>query len=258
VAQSEELLPPKGLIVDGHRTIFTESGRALFEYFREHGDLKPNEHVLDVGCGAGRLAVPLTGYLSAEGGYEGFDISQPRIEWLTEAVTSRFPNFGFTHADLYNRTYNWKAKTRPSDYRFPYDDDRFDFAIAMSLFTHMLPGDIDHYFAEIARVLRPGARWVGSFFLINDESLRLLDETKESRRDPAFSAVDALFSHDHGNYRVSNPELPETVVALDEDYVLTLYEQSGFEVRQPIHYGRWPGRDSTVPGGQDLIFANRV
>lgn len=38
-------------------------------------NLIPGERVLDVGCGVGRMAIPLTRYLSAEGSYEGFDVA---------------------------------------------------------------------------------------------------------------------------------------------------------------------------------------
>ena len=53
---------------------FKETGNLFFQYFIELGELKPSERVLDVGCGIGRMAIPLTKYLDERGRYEGFDI----------------------------------------------------------------------------------------------------------------------------------------------------------------------------------------
>lgn len=49
-------------------------GEQFLQYFIELGGLKPSDRVLDVGCGIGRLAIPLTQYLDARGGYAGLDI----------------------------------------------------------------------------------------------------------------------------------------------------------------------------------------
>lgn len=48
-------------------------GEHFLGHFRNLCDLKPGEVVLDVGCGVGRMAVPLTGFLSPKGRYEGFE-----------------------------------------------------------------------------------------------------------------------------------------------------------------------------------------
>jgi len=48
-------------------------GRLFLPHLIELGELKPTHTVLDVGCGIGRVAIPLTKFLS-EGMYYGFDI----------------------------------------------------------------------------------------------------------------------------------------------------------------------------------------
>ena len=48
-------------------------GRRFLEQFVALGGLKPDHHVLDVGCGIGRMALPLTTFLSAGGEYREFD-----------------------------------------------------------------------------------------------------------------------------------------------------------------------------------------
>ena len=66
LGRRDELTPPRRLIFIG-RGRFLEIGKEFTEHFKQLVDLKPNQHVLDVGCGIGRIAIPLTRYLSADG-----------------------------------------------------------------------------------------------------------------------------------------------------------------------------------------------
>jgi SAM-dependent methyltransferase len=65
-----EVLPPKSLqkFVGGD---YKDIGVLLLSYLVDLCGLQPEEAVLDVGCGSGRAALPLTGYLSSEGRYAG-------------------------------------------------------------------------------------------------------------------------------------------------------------------------------------------
>ena len=83
--------------------------------------LKPDERVLDAGCGIGRIAVPLTEYLDESGGYEGFDIAPEGIAWCRENITPRYPNFRFQVADIYNKSYNPEGSQKADEYEFPYE-----------------------------------------------------------------------------------------------------------------------------------------
>jgi SAM-dependent methyltransferase len=149
-----DLVPPRWLnpIGDGD---FESTGAEFLEYFNRFGELRPSHHVLDVGCGIGRMARPLTKYLTT-GGYEGFDIVPSGIEWCQKNITPRYPNFRFALADIRNQEYNRYGLVSASEYRFPYDDAHFDFAFLTSVFTHMRPLDVSRYLAELGRVLAPG------------------------------------------------------------------------------------------------------
>ena len=53
-----------------HNIVIAEFGAVdneFLENFMEHGQLRPDGRVLDVGCGLGRMALPMTGYSSLTG-----------------------------------------------------------------------------------------------------------------------------------------------------------------------------------------------
>lgn len=243
-----ELAPPEGMLgMFGGPQGFASSGRNWVAYFREVCELEPDESVLDVGCGAGRVAVALTDYLTG-GTYEGLDVAAERVRWCQENITPRWPSFRFQVADVLNRASNPDGGGRGSDYRFPYEDASFGFAWLISVFTHMLPDDVEQYLGELRRVLRPGGRLLITWELLNEESLRLLDQGKARQELPV----------DRGDYRCKSEEVPERLVAYREEFVRELYEKVGLELDQ-IRYGRWSGRE-VEPGqfmGQDVVLARR-
>ncbi|SRR6266404_1785577 len=72
-AQAQELTPPDELMfVGGGLEDFNKVGEAFLRDFQIRCRLRPNERVLDVGCGVGRIAIPLTEFLNSDARYEGF------------------------------------------------------------------------------------------------------------------------------------------------------------------------------------------
>jgi SAM-dependent methyltransferase len=110
----KELLPPwvKWGNKDGQELI--ETGDQILAYFITACGLQPNAHVLDIGCGIGRMAVALTHYLTNEGGYDGIDIIPGVIKWCTRKITRQYPRFCFHFADVYNKDYNTRGRVKAS------------------------------------------------------------------------------------------------------------------------------------------------
>src|SRR5260370_25414931 len=77
-----DLIPPSELQFVGTGD-FLAIGREFLGIFRDAGGLEPHHQVLDIGCGNGRMALPLMEFLSCDGSYEGFDILQEGIDWVT-------------------------------------------------------------------------------------------------------------------------------------------------------------------------------
>ncbi len=245
LGRRDPLTPPKGKVFFGGGN-FNRVGEEYFRYFVEFGGLKPDERVLDVGCGIGRMAVPLTRYLSDRGSYEGIDVFPRGIAWCQENITLRYPNFRFRVADIKNKEYNPGGRFAASEYEFPYADASFDFVLLTSVFTHLLPDEVENYLSEIRRVLAPGGRCFASFFLLNEDSL-------DSIRSGT-STID--FRHDFGGYRTKDRETPEAAIAYPEDYVRSLYAERDLSIVEPIRYGAWPGRRDFL-SYQDVVVALR-
>src|SRR5579875_325230 len=172
------LVPPRCLnfVGDGD---FEKTGEEFLAYFVKLGGLQPHHRVLEVGCGIGRMARPLTRFLTA-GTYDGVDIVPKGIRWCQRNITPRYPNFRFHLADVYNKEYNRRGRYRASEYRFPFAANQFDFVFLTSVFTHMLAPDMKNYMREIGRVLRPGGVSLMTLFLLNGQSFRLQSERASS------------------------------------------------------------------------------
>jgi SAM-dependent methyltransferase len=247
---SNELVPPASMIFDGSRSQddFVAVGDRFTKYFLiGHAGLKPDERVLDLGSGIGQKARVLAAYLSERGSYEGLDIVEAGITWCAERY-SKYTNFHFQLADVYSSHYNALSKHRACEYALPYDDTEFDLVFLASVFTHMLPADMENYFTEISRVLKPGSRCVISYFLLGPESLRRVGAGLNTIKIPFRYECDAELC------LVADTSSPETTVAHEEQYVRALYERNGLSMTE-ITYGSWCGRREFINFLQDVIIA---
>ena len=236
-------VPPPGLHDVGGGD-FEFVGNRFLGFLKEAG-LTPGDDVLDMGCGIGRIAVPLTQFLDSTSRYAGFDIETKAIDWCNEEVVALHEGFSFHFANLYNEAYNPKSTTLAQDFRFPYEDDSFDFALATSLFTHLLPKDMEHYLAEVVRVLRPDGTLFITYFLLNEE---IRDRRSSWKRTLHFKfELDCCW--------VNSEKVPEAVVAYDQADVEKAYDAAGLSITD-IQYGRWSGIESHTH--QDIVVASPV
>ena len=238
-------IPPKRLqhfVGDGD---FRAIGEEFLGLARELGGLASDDHVLDIGSGFGRMALPLTRYLSARGSYDGLEIMPNAVRWCKRNITSSHPSSRFHHVDVYNRLYNPKGRLPEETFVFPFDANAFDFTLLMSVFTHMLPPTVKHYLAEIARVLRPGGTVLATAFLLDPISRAAIEAGSGTFR----------FTHQLTDQGVmtNNLAIPEAAIAYPVGYLEQLVESSGLTFSRPVHPGTWSGR----PDGrstQDIVI----
>lgn len=225
--QRDNLTPPRGMIYTGSGD-FRQSGEQLVGNFQQLCGLQPHHSVLDIGSGIGRIAIPLTRFLNKEGRYEGFDVVKKGVDWCQTCITSRFPNFRFQYISLENDLYRSDGSSA-SSFRFPYPDASFDFAIANSVFTHMLPLEVDNYLGELRRLLRPGGLAYLTFFVFDENTAW----------PTGFD-----FPYDYGHYRLMDDVVKSANVAFMENHLQSMVSGNGLKI-QRLYYGYWRGLPKT-------------
>jgi SAM-dependent methyltransferase len=239
------LAPPPELrfVGDGD---FRAVGNEFLALFTRLAGLQPSHRVLDVGCGVGRMAVPLLDFLSPEGSYEGFDVVPAAVDWCRENISARNPKFRFQLADIRNEYYYSAGNRAAEDYVFPYADRSFDLVILTSVFTHLMPAAAANYLKEIRRVLKPEGRCFGTWLVMNEESRRLIAEGR--------SVLPLV--HPHHDVVSTNPSAPLEGIGIDEQRVLAMYKDAGLALQSPVYFGHWCGRQDGVTF-QDVVIARR-
>jgi SAM-dependent methyltransferase len=243
LGRRKALVPPRYLNFAGDGD-FEATGDEFFRYLVDFGGLRPEHKVLEVGSGIGRMARPLTMFLTS-GGYEGLDIVPEGITWCRKHISSVYSNFRFQLADVYNLMYNPRGQVQAGEYRFPFQDNEFACSFLVSVFTHMRKIEMENYLAEIARILQPGGRCLITFFLLNEESRRLIRQGR--------SSLNFVFSLD--GCWTDDESVPERLIAFDEESIAAIYDRLGL-VREPVRYGSWCGRDVYL-SYQDIIVARK-
>ena len=241
-----DLLPPQEMIDFVGEGDFRLVGETFLIYLKKLGGLKPHESILDLGCGCGRMAIPLTRYLDTTGAYHGLDIYKDGIEWCAEHITSKFPNFRFQSVDIYNKRYNPGGNESASSFRFPYQDDHFDVVFAASVFTHLCKKEMLWYLSEISRVLKKNGRCLVSFFLFN--------ETAKYDVDPKRNNLE--FNYVFGEYRAEREDDLEYAIAYDEKFIRTSCYNNKLWIREPITYGLQDVVTAVKIGNPWILAAN--
>lgn len=218
-------------------------GEHVFSVVREHCNVIPQDDVLDIGSGCGRVASHFLNYTT--GRYIGLDVVEPMVQWCQEHLSPLRRNFEFVHADISNTHYSQDGASA-AEYEFPFASASFDVVFATSVFTHLLPSSAAQYAREIARVLKPGGRALLTFMLINDDlRARTFDGHPPDTRLP----------YRRGGCYLLMPDNPEAVVGFEQEDAEALIKATGLLV-EDISIGSWTG----VPGGwsyQDCILVNK-
>lgn len=219
---------------------FRSCGAEFLGHFKEIAQLHDHERVLDVGCGPGRMAIPLAETMAGIS-YEGFDVSRPCIEWCQAAITTAYSDFRFQWADVKNGTYQAGGRQDPATFKFPYPDKTFDLVLMVSVLTHLPIAAAQNYLIETQRVLKSGGRLFATAFVMDD---RAQDNVKAGRSGLKF------VPHSPSFWTV-NPGCPEDAVAFEPTLLTHLFTEAGLSLE--IRRGKWDG--SPGYSGHDLILA---
>ena len=164
------------------------------------------------------------------------------IEWCQAEYADAGP-FEFMHADVFNKRYNKTGRVAASDFKFPFEDNRFDRVFLTSVFTHMFADDVENYFSEIARVLKADGKALVTWFL--------LDDISRQSQHPVLN-----FQHAIDEVSLTTVKSnPEAAIAFDLGFVTNLYEKNGLDITS-IEHGHW-ARPQSPHNLQDLIVATK-
>jgi SAM-dependent methyltransferase len=144
--------------VGGH---WDEIGMLQFEFLKARG-LTPSNTLLDIGCGTLRGGRHFISFLNA-GNYTGMDISPNAIEYAEQLVKQEGME------DKRPKLVLSQAK----DLQFTeFPQTRFDFILAQSVFTHLMPKHIAECFAHVGKIMKPHSLFFFTYFR-SDKSKRM-------------------------------------------------------------------------------------
>jgi SAM-dependent methyltransferase len=223
---------------------FELTGRHIQTKLVHDAGLKGESHILDIGSGCGRIAIPLTESIDLSGSYYGLEAVRAMVNWCHRKITPKFPQFHFIHCDVYNKFYNPKGKERDESYQFPFNANQFDLIIATSIFTHLQPAAAQNYIRQCARVMKSDGILFMTCFLI---------ENGDHSSDGNLQFTNPL----EGGAFAAKASTPECAAAYPIQWFLERFEESHFAFVPPVRWGSWAGKASAYSGQDVLIFRKR-
>jgi len=150
-------LPPPRLRMGGAHfrsdEDFLAGARADVAELQQWCGLCADSHVVDWGCGAGRLAVGLRETVGRVADYHGIDIQQRLVGWAERWLTA--PGYRFTRVDVTHAHYNPAGRV---DRSLPVADGSVDVFYAYSVFSHLAGEDTVGYLGALRLALAPEGR----------------------------------------------------------------------------------------------------
>lgn len=223
---------------------FRAIGEEFVNHLIDYAGLGPDDRVLDVGCGIGRIAIPLTQYLGPAGRYLGFDVVADAIAWCREHVAPLHAGFRFETLDVRHPLYNPSGARAASETRWPAGDASVDVVLIASVFTHLTETEAAWFLAETARVLKPGGHCLSSWFLTEGD--RVSEATDYRLR---FAAGTDAFLYNAG------PGEPTAAVAVPLAWVRDRLAGTSLRLSRHVR-GRWSG--SAGGAYQDLLVLRKA
>ncbi len=210
---------------------FQAIGAEFLRHFVTLGGLRRSHRVLDVGSGIGRMAVPLTQYLHPDRGcYEGFDPVLEGVVWCATTITPAYPRFRFQKLDVAHPLYNPGGMVPGATLTLPYGAASFDFALMVSVATHLPADELTTYVREIARTLAPSGKLFLTAFVLDAAAIRA--EGRDARLGFAREG--------DGPCWFANPQAPLAAVGFDDGFIDDVLRAAGFDIALKS-LGHWRG-----------------
>jgi hypothetical protein len=110
----------------------------------------------------------------------------------------------------------------------------------------MGPEDISRYLGEINRVLKKDARAFITLNLLNEESIKNIENGKSYLK----------FIYTKNGHRSINKTNFNDDIAIDESWFLQHLSGNSLALVEPVHYGWWSGRNNGL-SCQDIVIVRK-
>jgi SAM-dependent methyltransferase len=148
-------LTPEEIAAGAHRSfvggMWDEIGKLQLEFLQGQG-LQPAHKLLDVGCGALRGGIHFAQFLQP-GRYYGIDLNAS----LIEAGKTELERSGLAGKNA--------QLLVDGEFKMSRFGEKFDFLIAVSVFTHLFGQHVVRALREASHVLAPAGRFYATFFI---------------------------------------------------------------------------------------------
>lgn len=172
--------------------------------------LQKDSFLIDVGCGSGRLAKPLSEF--STGRYLGIDVVPELLEHARRTVNR--PSWKFIEAE---------------GLTIPAKDGEADMVCFFSVFTHLLHEQSYSYLLEAKRVLKPGGKTVFSFLDFTMEDHWPIFETNVKNADGNVHPLNIFISKDAISVWAKHLELEIEAVADSNERFIPLSRKLHFD-----------------------------
>ncbi len=211
--------------------------------------------ILDVGCGAGLLALASKTCIADGGSYVGIDVNASDVEACKKRYTDG--PFRFVHHKVSNAYYSPEYPENRLSWQL--DDLQFDAVTALSVWTHFDEQDARFYLTEVGRVLKPlGMAFISCFMLdsIYEASIPHRQEAigRFHRSIQSRWIFDQSVRGSAHWYTPSWTKTPEHAIGIKVPGLLSMIESSGLKIVR-TYLGTW----KEVPGlyFQDVLVLQK-
>jgi hypothetical protein len=134
-----------------------------------------------------------------------------------------------------------------SEVELPYEKNSFDFMLFFSIFTHLVTDEILYYFDVMKDYLKVGGRAITTWFLINKEEEKLIEE----------GVIGNFLRHKDGPLYGHGKRGTGSTQGFKKDFVLQELQKRNLLVID-IKEGKWFPRETAELPGQDMIVIENL
>jgi SAM-dependent methyltransferase len=167
-----------GYTPGGNKLLSYISGTGIVGWLIEQNIIRPNQSILDMGSGNGRLPMGICHHEVPVVSYIGVEIIKECVQFCNHAFAQR-PEYRFFHSDVSNKRYWLGGKTDPEKYKLPFVDSNFDLIVCMSFFSHTGTLKVaQHYLSECMRVLKKDGMMLSTWYFTDTYNSAVYDTKK--------------------------------------------------------------------------------